>query len=914
MSTNPKEERVKAIVEQGRQLKGDAHRLQIRKTAQQTLLFLSDTISRYNQRMPPLSAPGPALGLFVAGRSGYRNIIPVLKGGKKDAVSPIVSLGADVTKFFTFDLTSAQQAMLYPKIRLFKVEYQLDPKTGQVILPFVEKDKKEIVFDKAVTSKELSILRDRGGNLGSAGIESFDWALKGVNPAEIDSNIEASLKIYFNNIGVFAERIRDMRTPTLVGHLNAITSPTPGSSVARLKTAHFMDLITFAPPTTTRAALPCQELYEPEFFEVLAEVGWEVADGAAKVFSEQQISYIEKQTVKLYLTLSEHKFDFKEDGTATLTANYRARHTMSDAKHDILNPTREITIAAANVQAAKDAAAGTSSTTTATEKIVEEEENLNDLLKKNYRNIIDSLLKNMYRAEVPTELTLNTVFTTLKKGKAKTKSTLTFPQLMELLQQPDLLEFTLTPGGDKQLLSDRLMEAINEINAGVKRGVKVHAATDPNELEKLRDKTLDADDSIADDAGVGTLQQGDFTGRAQLDRGPSQNSYSRPSQIYFFYLGDILETLLETIPIASDIGSKKFAVVLTDFEYLDLFKLLGSVTKGSKGSLQVAARASSFDFSQLKCKESTLSRAQLKKFYSVTNMANIPVEASAFLDFFTDKIVSQNKQNYYLNSFLADMFTSLIKPMLGNSSTLGIPNNQPALINLDVPAVDNTKTVMFMENNKLGINLPRSTSAARIRSRVSIPHASPTEYTYVAEIQDYLNLASPKPGPNADAPFLEQNPDPNQPNNVATVKVLGINNGVGGLEGSYEENIKENIANFVVGLDRGLIKAVKFERVDQPYLRESRVAQDKSFGVGQLRELYHANLTLYGNNILKPGQMIYIEPNRFIFGRPTEESSVSRVLGLGGYHLVVDVSHAISSEGWETSVKALHMSMPTIKP
>jgi hypothetical protein len=148
---------------------------------------------------------------------------------------------------------------------------------------------------------------------------------------------------------------------------------------------------------------------------------------------------------------------------------------------------------------------------------------------------------------------------------------------------------------------------------------------------------------------------------------------------------------------------------------------------------------------------------------------------------------------------------------------------------------------------------------------------------------------------------------------LATVKVLGINMTMDNLDGDYANNSSSGIKNFIIGLDRGILKAASFERVDQPYLREARTAKAKNFGVGQLRELYNVNLTLYGNNLLKPGQIIYVEPNSLIFGRPSHEHSAARVLGMGGYHLVVDVSNEISEDGWETTVKALHMAMPAIK-
>ena len=136
----------------------------------------------------------------------------------------------------------------------------------------------------------------------------------GVNPADTDSNIEASLKIYFNNVGVFAERIYDLNdAASLAKSARELGSPrgdaTADVASAIQNKAHFLDLITFAPPTTKNTnSLPCNEVYDPSFFEILAEVGWEVPGGSLKLFNTDQITHIKDQTVKLYLTLTDHKF------------------------------------------------------------------------------------------------------------------------------------------------------------------------------------------------------------------------------------------------------------------------------------------------------------------------------------------------------------------------------------------------------------------------------------------------------------------------------------------------------------------------------------------------------------------------------------------------------------------------------
>jgi hypothetical protein len=37
------------------------------------------------------------------------------------------------------------------------------------------------------------------------------------------------------------------------------------------------------------------------------------------------------------------------------------------------------------------------------------------------------------------------------------------------------------------------------------------------------------------------------------------------------------------------------------------------------------------------------------------------------------------------------------------------------------------------------------------------------------------------------------------------------------------------------------------------------------------------------------------------------------MLGIGGYHLVTEVTNSISAKGYETTVKALHQALPYIE-
>ena len=934
MSKNPQND-INEIAKKARNLKGKSKNIVLRKTAQETLLYLGKLISKHNERYYTSNDPNegvhektPAVGLLnyvdtkratrppgaepLGWKSGYRNIIPIEKGKKSDGVSSLIGLGSPLTKFFTFELTSQQQALLYPKIRLFKVEYELDS-SGKVKLPFEETAKKEIIFEKAITTNELAVLTDQGGNIGSSGIESFEWALKGINPAEVDSNIEASLKIYFNNIGVFKQRIDAIATQT-----NLSTAP-----------AHFMDLITFAPPITkTTSQLPCIEDYQPYFFEVLAEVGWSVADmGNKDTFTDKQIEYINNQTVKLYLTLADHKFDFKEDGSATLTANYRARHNMSSRGYDVLHPTDEYsTRLQTQNQSIRDTtkniddAAEGEDTVDQVAKQTSLTKERDTFLKDNYKILIDSLLQSSYEATIPNALLLNGIIPErevygLMSFNDLSEGTLTYKNLFRLLDLADKAiiydEGTTVTKGEIHRALDSVLSAIKTKDANIKivrttrylrKGMIIESGPDLGPVGPSPAR------STARRSNVSTAASRVLSDDLGFVSDVHKTSPSGTTKIEFLYLGDILETLFETQSITEDIKGKKIAFVTTDVEYEDIMGFIQETFDADKNGATEGTILNSFDISKIRCSEGT---SPIKK--ETINLANIPIELGSFLDFFTEKVISQNRQNYYLNDFLNDLFTSFLKPLLGNNSILGIPNTPPLIVNVDISAVETNNNEFFDSVNPaiwLGLDRPRTpVQYPKDAYKINYPKSDApdnTEYVFISSIIEYQ-------GQVTENPVFKQNPSDKGTNNTATVKVFGVSTTGTGLGGSYSENAKQQIPSFVVGLDRGVLKAVSFERVDQPYLRESRVATDKSFGLGQLRELYHVNLTLYGNNILKPGQTIYVEPNSLIFGRPSDKKSVSRILGLGGYHLVVDVENSISADGWETKVKALHMAMPALK-
>ena len=130
--------------------------------------------------------------------------------------------------------------------------------------------------------------------------------------------------------------------------------------------------------------------------------------------------------------------------------------------------------------------------------------------------------------------------------------------------------------------------------------------------------------------------------------------------------------------------------------------------------------------------------------------------------------------------------------------------------------------------------------------------------------------------------------------------------------GDYDTDLKNGIYHYFMGGSCGLNKTIKFNRMDQPYLREARISRKGNLSAMQLRELYTVTMDMIGNTLHKNGQYIYVEPIGVGIGDRKAKGSVpnlARILGIGGYHMVTKVSHTISDAGFQVSLEALQEGM-----
>jgi hypothetical protein len=115
-----------------------------------------------------------------------------------------------------------------------------------------------------------------------------------------------------------------------------------------------------------------------------------------------------------------------------------------------------------------------------------------------------------------------------------------------------------------------------------------------------------------------------------------------------------------------------------------------------------------------------------------------------------------------------------------------------------------------------------------------------------------------------------------------------------------------------MGTDSGIVKKIAFKKSDIPYQREM-IARNNGKNLGtSIKQVYNADVTLFGNNIYYPGDYLYINPI-FAFDKGGFVD-LQEKLGIGGYYMVIKVNTSISEGGFETKLDCVYQaSLETVK-
>jgi len=130
------------------------------------------------------------------------------------------------------------------------------------------------------------------------------------------------------------------------------------------------------------------------------------------------------------------------------------------------------------------------------------------------------------------------------------------------------------------------------------------------------------------------------------------------------------------------------------------------------------------------------------------------------------------------------------------------------------------------------------------------------------------------------------------------VPVFGTGTGVSVVGQNEIEDQKKGIYHLSAGLDAGIVKNISFTQ-QSSRLKEMNLLKSLDSGanpdVGILKMPYDAEVTIFGNPSLYPGQYVVVNPAIAGVGTLASRKSIAARLGLGGLYVIIGIKTRLSS-------------------
>lgn len=812
------------------------------------------TLARHNHQMRGLQVPA------------YKNIH--LVDGPPFKLMNALTYRPNMEKFT--EITVPEASSLVPLIKLFKVDYD---KKGKVLGQTLFK------FD--------TFLNLNNGPKSAVGIKSFDWQLNGTNMASVKSDITATLVLYFQS---FDELLR--------------TRYHGG------KAYRYIDLLTREDTTrgdnaetnidsqnSTKINDSKQQNDDPKFYEIKAEVGWAlnndyILDYAGNAKLEKALK---SQRMHLFLGLKEHTFDIEQDGTFTLTIDYQARTNamLFDHRTDILQTLETKRQLGIKTSALSDAE---NQDPDRAKKIKEEIKQIKDEQRHlSNADILTKLLtsKKIFSGYI-TKRILEGVAYDLNK-LTPDRLNLIDPKQQTIIQtQQDLLNkardkafqganagFLQSQGsvvlteGQCDFFGGGLVVGAGGVAGAISQAVEYFTETEePSPDLKEWDNTcfnagfVEADGNSETNAYIQPDPFADFEGMTGLTRDGDRY------YIHYFFLGDLID-------IATD---KAFELLAADED-----EERAAFNKGRSENIKIILGSIGIN---------SLSHETGKIGSDIVNIADIPVSLELYRDFWARRVTKAKLEEYPLNKFIKDALKDFVLECIGHRNFDGERAENLVIrdASLLLPAKKNGKNRLDPIKDRILSSMKTPASEAWTNAGIEDPKNT---LTFGSRIH-IKHLRNP--------PLMTNNNANLSVDDAYHYKVFYVQNVVTPeMNGNRNQDIANGIMHLALGQDRGLVKSARFNREATKGIREQRVLEtNKLDPLNYLADVYNIDLTLIGNTIFWPGQYIFFNPLGFgtKFGLPTDQGSISRQMGLGGYHLVNKVECMVENGNFETTISA----------
>ena len=341
----------------------------------------------------------------------------------------------------------------------------------------------------------------------------------------------------------------------------------------------------------------------------------------------------------------------------------------------------------------------------------------------------------------------------------------------------------------------------------------------------------------------------------------------------YVYFGDILDYYMKLffqekeVPMNHDLR-----MVIGTFSYRDI----GELTEDSS----MTGQSNNGVITKLKAKDGTPYKtiSAAKKY---ANIADIPISMESLLNWYNNHILDSSLEKMSFNKFIRSLFNNVIPANLANSI---LPFGPKRKI---LPGFNYITTARSSEAEQ---------EIKRYAGNKDPQNPSPEpKYKILMEKSNYRDSYFNRIRDKAEIPKINESYVP--VTNYMFVTSLSERNKE--MIADYKEDLERGIFHFYIGEDKGLVKEIKFSKEDNEKLDAANLvnANKKNLNNQIIRQIYNANITLFGNTIFYPGQTVHVSPT--YPGTRLKNETLYKV-GLGGYFQIIKIKNYVNDGKFET--------------
>lgn len=444
----------------------------------------------------------------------------------------------------------------------------------------------------------------------------------------------------------------------------------------------------------------------------------------------------------------------------------------------------------------------------------------------------------------------------LKNNKCKAKST----------QEKEQLDRDFDKGNKEfeNKLTNLKKSTLQQIIMALSEAERIYSINIPIEkLFKMSKKGYagffndqnDTDIGIADKSVKNQVDDILQTSSTQSSGNGTQSSFSpfinlNTHNILFFYTRDLFDVVIALLD--DKLSELKGEDSLLIYNYYKKLKLI-------LGPIEIKDNESS------------------KKIY---NIGNIPISLNSYLSWMTTRVITTERDEYPFLAFCRSFFNEFVTSQMNSS------NSYSQRVNL--------RENFITSYNDLGTDFKNNSITTNTFGDYDI--------TTINLQKPYLKVS----GPNKDTRSNLDNKE------EFHYLIFDASESIpsDSLKGNYTDNMNNGVFHFISGRQEGIVKQINFTATSATGLAEVRFEQEGYNGLYQLMSVYDVDITTIGMFNIYPGCTIYVDPRGL---EPTITDSKGKKildgfdltnLGIGGYCIVIDVSHQLEAGVCETKIIA----------